>query len=228
MADRKKLQEELNRINELYQETDLNMNKAGGSTQQRQQLRDMLNAKKKTLMDELGDDLTTLNSGKGITVKNVTKTPKLLGMLGKKAAGIIPFAGAGMAALSGEPAMAAEELAGDLVPGLEAVKSDDAGMSSGDERMMLAEDQARKNYEKSPARQDKLNNEGNGMGDKFTKTLGSIRKPIGREKYEALSGKSLQSADKASIFRDRLEAAETEDEKKKIRQAAHFQGVKLD
>lgn len=163
MGDRKKLQEELNRINELYQQTDLDMNKAGGSMEQRQKLRDMLNAKKQSLMAELGDDLTTLNAGKGIKVGGAaadvaSKSPKLLKMLGKKAAGIIPFAGAGMAALQGEPAMAAEELAGDVIPGLEAVKSEDAGMSSGDERMMLAEDQARKNYDQSPARQHKLKN----------------------------------------------------------------------
>lgn len=160
MGDRKKLQEELNRINELFHEVDLNMNKSGGSLQQRQQLRDMLNAKKKALTDELGDDLTTLNSGKGISVKNATigsdapKSPKLMKMIGKKAAGIVPFAGAAMAALQGEPAMAAEELAGDVVPGLEAIKSEDAGMSSGDERMMMAERDAAVKYKGSPASKD--------------------------------------------------------------------------
>lgn len=66
------------------------------------------------------------------------------------------------------------------------------------------------------------------MTDKFKKTLGAMRKPLGREKYEALSGQPLEKADKALIFKERLEAAETEEEKKKIRQAAHFQGVKLD
>lgn len=66
------------------------------------------------------------------------------------------------------------------------------------------------------------------MSDKFKKTLDKMRKPFGRERFEALSGQSLESADKASIFRKRLEEAETEEEKKKIRQAAHFQGVTLD
>jgi hypothetical protein len=78
---------------------------------------------------------------------------------GKKMIGALPLAGAGMAALSGEPAMAADELAGDIpVVGqvYEAARSDDAGQSSGDERMMLAEDQARKAYASSPARLAKI------------------------------------------------------------------------
>lgn len=77
---------------------------------------------------------------------------------GKKVAGMIPLAGAGMAALSGDPAMAAEELAGDIpVAGqiYEAIKPSESGNPE-EERQMLAEDQARKNYDKSPARMAKL------------------------------------------------------------------------
>lgn len=76
---------------------------------------------------------------------------------GKKVAGILPFAGAGMAALSGDPAMAAEELAQDVAGPLgEVVKSDSAGMSPEEEKMMLQEDRARKSYQKSPSRLDRL------------------------------------------------------------------------
>ena len=77
---------------------------------------------------------------------------------GKKLAGVIPLAGAGMAALSGEPAMAAEELAGDIpVAGqiYEAIKPSESGNPE-EERLMLAEDKARKAYETSPARMAKL------------------------------------------------------------------------
>jgi len=172
MADRKKLQEELNRINQLYHETDVNMTKSGGSMEQRQQLRDMLNKKKEALTAELGDDLSTLNAGKGINVKDasvtrgvkdtigegfdVSKNSKLLKMLGKKAAGVIPFAGAGMAALSGEPAMAAEELAGDIpVAGqiYEAIKPTESGNPE-EERQMLAERKGSDMYKKSQAYRD--------------------------------------------------------------------------
>ena len=78
---------------------------------------------------------------------------------GKRAAGIIPLAGAGMAALSGDPAMAAEELAQDAMgpAGLayEALRPEEAGNPE-EERMMLAERQALENYKKSPARLAKL------------------------------------------------------------------------
>jgi hypothetical protein len=147
MSDRRDLQEELNRINKLYQEKDLELRKAGGSDLQRQQMRDMLNRKKAQLTEEMGDDLQKLNVGKSI---NVGKAG-----LFKKIAGIIPLAGAGMAAMSGDPAMAAEELAADL-PGGEALRSEAAGMSPEEEAMMLAEIDAQKAYAKSPARMDRL------------------------------------------------------------------------
>jgi hypothetical protein len=171
MADRRKLQEELNRINELYHQTDLSMNKAGGNIQQRQQLRDMLNKKKESLMAELGDDLGNLNTGKAINIKEGTitrgakdtmeafdasKNSGLLKMLGKKAAGVIPLAGVGMAALSGEPAMAAEELAGDIpVIGqvYEAIKPSESGNPE-EERQMLRDRNIQGNYAKSQAYRD--------------------------------------------------------------------------
>ena len=170
MADRKQLQDELNRINELYQQTDLEMRKAGGSTEQRQMLRDLLNKKKESLMAELGDDLQKLNVGKGINVgsgtvskaldqsglPDVAKQPdlgKFGKTLGKKVAGIIPLAGVGMAALSGDPAMAAEELAEDAVGPLAALKPDIAGNPQ-EEKMMLAERKALENYKKSQAYRD--------------------------------------------------------------------------
>lgn len=75
----------------------------------------------------------------------------------KKLAGIIPFAGAGMAAMSGDPAMAAEELAGDVpVAGqiYEAIKPEAAGNAE-DDAMMMAESKAFSNYLNSPAAQSR-------------------------------------------------------------------------
>lgn len=74
---------------------------------------------------------------------------------GKKVAGIVPFAGAGMAALSGDPAMAAEETIMDL-PGVEALRSEDVGESPEEEAIMLAERDAMEKYKSSPARLAKL------------------------------------------------------------------------
>lgn len=85
---------------------------------------------------------------------------RALKKFGNKAMSVLPFAGAGYAALQGDPAMAAEELAGDVpVVGqaYEAFKPEAAGQSVEDERMMLAEIQARKNYDQSPAHQARLN-----------------------------------------------------------------------
>lgn len=169
MSDRRELQSELNRINQLFQEKDLEMRKAGASIEQRQRMRDMLNAKKERLMAEMGDDLQKLNIGEGIRISKgadvaesaakMGRFGKTLGALGKKAAGIIPLAGVGMAALSGDPAMAAEELATDAAGpagmAYEALKPDVAGNPE-EERQMLAERDAMENYKNSPARLDKL------------------------------------------------------------------------
>lgn len=197
MADRRDLQQELNRINKLFQEKDLEMRKAGASTEQRQMMRDLLNQKKERLISEIGDDLQSLNTGKSINVGNATISPgidqskmldaaaprkgfsKTLGAFGKKAAGIIPLAGAGIAALSGDPALAAEglvedasEFAGPIAAKLGAgAAAGPVGMAamglqqtlnpsdSGnveEERMDIAEDKARKAYKTSPAGQGKL------------------------------------------------------------------------
>ncbi len=78
--------------------------------------------------------------------------------MGKKAMGVIPFAGAAYAAMSGDPAMAADEMAGDVpVVGqaYEAFKSEDAG-NRDEEREMLNERNAQVNYENSPARQARM------------------------------------------------------------------------
>jgi hypothetical protein len=71
----------------------------------------------------------------------------------KKLLGAIPLLGAGYAALQGDPAMAADELAGDvpvLGQAYEALKPTDSG-NVDEERQMLAEIQAQKNYDQSPA-----------------------------------------------------------------------------
>jgi hypothetical protein len=173
MKNRKQLEDELNRINELYKKYDVDLIKVGGSDAQRQQMRDTMNAKKNKVIAEMGDDLQKLNLGKNIVVKGGTSSgielnqeglrdvskqkglgkEAIFNRLGKKVAGVIPFAGAGMAALSGDPAMAAEEAAGDipiLGQAYEAIKPEMAGNPE-EERMMLAEDKARKAYAKSPA-----------------------------------------------------------------------------
>lgn len=84
---------------------------------------------------------------------------RALKALGKKAMGVIPLAGAGMAALSGDPAMAAEELAQDAMGpagmALEAIKPEVAGNPE-EEKEMLAERDARENYDNSPARKHRL------------------------------------------------------------------------
>ena len=86
-----------------------------------------------------------------------SKIQSLLKGGGKKALAALPMAGAIGAALQGDPAMAAEELVMDL-PGMEAVRSEAAGMSPEEERMMLAEIDAQKAYSQSPARMDRLRN----------------------------------------------------------------------
>jgi hypothetical protein len=76
---------------------------------------------------------------------------------GKKALAALPFVGAGMAALSGDPAMAAEELAQDAMGpagiAMEALKSEDAGNVE-EEKQMLAERRAKTKYKNSPAAVD--------------------------------------------------------------------------
>lgn len=154
MSDRRDLQDELNRINELYQEKDLEMRKIGGNIDQRQQMRDMMNAKKEKLMAEMGDDLQKLNTGGSMKIAGAA--PSAFGGLKKKLMGVVPMAGAAYGLMSGDPAMAAEEAAGDIpVVGqaYEAIKPTDTGNVE-EERMMLAEDKARKNYESSPASLD--------------------------------------------------------------------------
>ena len=76
----------------------------------------------------------------------------------KKALSVIPMAGTAAGLLSGDPAMAAEEAAGDI-PVLgqmyEAVKPTSTG-DVDEERTMIAERNAREDYKKSPASNDKL------------------------------------------------------------------------
>lgn len=74
---------------------------------------------------------------------------------GKKIASLIPFAGVGAGLLSGDPAMAAEELPGDipiLGQAYEAIRPSESGNPE-EESMMLAERKALDNYKKSHAAQ---------------------------------------------------------------------------
>lgn len=118
---------------------------------------------------------------------------------GKKIAGVLPFAGAGIAALSGDPAMAAEELASDLT----GIDAESAGESPEDEAMMLAEDKARKNYEKSPARLSKLG-----------KIIGKSQPRLTPEQIRAIAGTNedqiLKEAASAQLKNDIKENQSTD------------------
>jgi hypothetical protein len=126
MSDRRILEEETNKINQLYQEYDLQMRKAGASMEQRQQMRDMMNAKKAALVDQYGDHLQNMNAGKGVLVPGgtVSKAAKDAGEgidvadirkkgiikgVGKKMLGALPLVGMGMA-IADSPAASASEL----------------------------------------------------------------------------------------------------------------------
>lgn len=90
----------------------------------------------------------------------VDKIAKLRSMnaLGKKALSVVPMLGTAYAAMSGDPAMAADEMAGDvpvLGQAYEALKSEDAG-NRDEERLMLAERNAQADYANSPARAARL------------------------------------------------------------------------
>lgn len=164
MADRRALNEELNKINKLYQEYDLQMSKAGASNEERQRLRDMMNAKKDRLTLEMGDHLQNMNAGRavlvpggtvskaakeaseGIDVADIRKKGIIKGV-GKKMLGALPLVGGIAQALDSGNASAA-------IPLLD--EAEDVGMSAADENIMLAEDDAKKDYAKSPARMNKL------------------------------------------------------------------------
>jgi hypothetical protein len=189
MKDRRDLQDELNRINELYQQYDLELRKSGGSDAQRQQMRDTLNAKKAKITAEMGDDLQNLNLGKNVKVpggtlsgtemdqSNLPDMSKQKGLgkegmfkkLGKKVASrglkalpvigtIAGLASAGEAAYAGDYDKAKEELVSAADPtGLSdvALAARDVAETKQDydttQKMMLAEDKARKAYAQSPA-----------------------------------------------------------------------------
>ena len=72
---------------------------------------------------------------------------------GKKVLGALPLAGAAIAALQGDPAMAAEELMEDAVGPLAALKPESAGDREA-ERDLMTEIQSRKDYKKSGAYRD--------------------------------------------------------------------------
>jgi hypothetical protein len=66
------------------------------------------------------------------------------------------------------------------------------------------------------------------MKERFSKTFGKTRRPVGRDRHDAVTGTSLAKEDQKAALQKKLDEAESEEEKKKIRQAAHFQGVSLD
>lgn len=85
-------------------------------------------------------------------LENIAKKKALM-KAGKKVMGVVPMAGAIGGLLSGDPAMAAEEAAGDIPfvgQAYEAIKPADTGNVE-EERQMIAERDAREAYAKSPA-----------------------------------------------------------------------------
>lgn len=83
---------------------------------------------------------------------------RALKQMGQKALGVIPFAGTAYAALSGDPAMAADEAMGDvpvLGQAYEAIRPSDSGNVE-EERQMIAERNALEDYKNSPARAARL------------------------------------------------------------------------
>lgn len=169
------LKDRENFINQAFQQKDLELTKlakenglsASELDQARQKLRDMMHSAKQKASIDFGDSLDKLNAGQSLSLAGGTVSPNLKNMaktsalkqLGKKIAGIIPFAGAAYGALSGDPAMAAEEAVGDIPvfgQSYEAIKPKSAGESPEVENQMLREHSARKRYEKSPARLNKL------------------------------------------------------------------------
>ena len=94
------------------------------------------------------------------TIKGEDFTSKIQSLLkssaGKKIAGVLPFAGAGLAALQGDPAQASEELAGDIpIAGqiYEAIKPSESGNPE-EERQMIGNRNIQGNYAKSQAYRD--------------------------------------------------------------------------
>ena len=170
LKGRKTLTDELTKLNEGYQRTKLDMEKAGASQDQLRRLYDKRVVLENQLKEMLGDDLMKLNEGQSLTVKggtvsgalgalNQSKVEDLAnkplvgkeGMFRKLKKGLktVPAIGSmigGYSALQSGDAAAA-------IPGLDSAES--AGMSAEDEKIMLAEDQALRNYINSPASQQK-------------------------------------------------------------------------
>lgn len=201
---RDQLQQLLNRINEKFQSDDLEAKKNNLPTAERDAMRAQRTDMENKVKAKYGDDLQKLDAGKEINMGKATVSPgvnqsklvdmasspglgkqgmfkKTLGSMGKKVAGVIPFAGAGLAALNGDPAMAAEETGQDIMGvapaiaakagsklglaglagpaglaaalGSEAIGSEGLGNQE-EEKQMLAERNAMQNYKSSPAGQD--------------------------------------------------------------------------
>jgi hypothetical protein len=94
---------------------------------------------------------------KKAVVKKVAKKA-VAKKMGKKVAGVVPLLGTAYGLMSGDPAMASEEAAGDIPvigQAYEAIKPAESGNPE-EERMIQAEDKARKAYKESPARMAKL------------------------------------------------------------------------
>jgi hypothetical protein len=150
--ERKKLLELQNNLRNQFQVDELKAAKAGVDAVTRTKMRQDAVDKLENLEREYGDDLHTLNRGESINFPAVgDKFTKI-----KKALKPLPLAGVAIAALSGDPAMAAEEVAQDAMgpAGLayEAIRPETAG-SAEDDQMMIAEREALENYENSPAGQ---------------------------------------------------------------------------
>lgn len=67
------------------------------------------------------------------------------------------------------------------------------------------------------------------MKDRFKKLLGGVsRRKLSKKEFEDKTGTSLEKADDEASLRSQYEDAETEEEKKKIKQRAFIMGFKVD
>lgn len=159
----KELKDRQNVINELFQEKDLELQKLAKEqgyspaevVQLRQRMRDTMNSAKDKATNEMGDSLDSLNAGKTIKVAQSADIGSMakraaLKKVGSKLLRSVPVLG-GLASVamglnSGDASAA--------IPGLD--EAEDVGQSAADEKQMLAEHDARVNYDKSPAKLDRL------------------------------------------------------------------------
>jgi hypothetical protein len=192
--NRKTLQDELNRLNEGYHKTKIDMEKLNATPEQMRSLSEKRKSLEANLREQFADDLSKLNEGKSISmpgstvsnvpmtlnqskIKDLANTPlvgkdSMFKKIAKKFGGGLPVVGTimgGAAALESGDAMAA-------IPGLDSAES--VGMSADQEKMMLADDQAMRNYFNSPSSQ--MKEQGMSEQEKKARRQALVKTVLGR------------------------------------------------